>query len=146
MLRRNRRDADEFAMAMESKAEQAMPELSAKVRGSLAMSLLRQASLLSAQRVKSYESVVGSKGKVGLMAALASLADSASKVFQWSQETSQPMIINGSFVQIHQAQATPSCGVVAPTSGVQPNQVIDVTPQAQQSPVNIDDSASTNEV
>ncbi len=128
ILRRNRRDSEALTEAIESKANERLPEISGKVRGNLAMMLLRQSSLLSALKVKNYDHVVGSKGKVGLMEALASLADSAAKVFQWSQEQNTQLISIGSFVQVNQAPAS------VPNLS-QNQQVIDITQQTDVSGV-----------
>jgi hypothetical protein len=122
ILRNARRERAQFDADLTAKAEHNMPVISSNVRSNLAISVLRQSRLLSDQQVLTYKDIVGSKGKTGLMTALASLADSAAKVFQWSQEQNTQLISIGSFVQVNQS----------PTSvpNLSPNMpVIDITQQ-----------------
>ena len=132
MLRNARKQVTQLETDLSRKAAGSMPELSTSVRSNLALSVLRQSSVLADQPVISYSSIVGKRGKAGLMEALASLASSADKVFQWSQEQSASMIVNGSFTVI-QAQPQSTCGIT-PTTGSVPA-IIDVvsTPQDSQS-------------
>ncbi len=126
--RKTKSELAAFTADLTAKTEKSLPVVSGNVRANLALSLLRQSSLLATKPVKSYEAIVGGKGRIGLMDALSSLADSAAKVFQWSQEQNTQLISIGSFVQVNQAPAS--------VPNLSPNQaVIDITQQTDASVV-----------